>query len=519
MKTIKHNIGAILKLPVQHEVTVKGRRFYIVRYEDRLCRVAMEDWQVGQDAPSTLLCRLKSINDFGFPEFVQADSQKETIKTESSGSLISDFMRKFSLAEKAKKVDASPEDIISQSAYETNSKGLFTSTPKASLDIKTIASGAGTYPIDFNDRPVYDYFWREQSEDFAQWLIASGGVERRIDILIALAEHLSAYHRCNKVYKDLCPDFVNAHVTKEGKVKANLTRTDYMTSGFDEIFVFASVAAPEIINKVSPNTPMSDCYTFAIIVHELLAFCHPFIGDDIVNHKKDLKDAYLGKLPWIDSADDSSNRLTYRKCDTIFTTEKIRQLFAETFVLGKYSPMDRPSIHRWTDALYDAKAHLHRCNKCNTGYLVYEDAYCPFCDAEPEAVIQVVISRIDKKFDLNELEFLETEMELYTDEDDSILLSDKEYTTFSTQQLLVDNINVRDILSLSVNCLSDDIVSVVVEPLSGYSFYAANMQRQLYSQKIEKPTKVTFSRKSPKTLILALNELTTPQRVFTIKLN
>ena len=51
MKVIKHNIGAQLKLPVERVVTIKGRKSYIVRYEDSLCRVQMFDWQENESTP------------------------------------------------------------------------------------------------------------------------------------------------------------------------------------------------------------------------------------------------------------------------------------------------------------------------------------------------------------------------------------------------------------------------------------------------------------------------------------
>jgi hypothetical protein len=49
-----------------------------------------------------------------------------------------------------------------------------------------------------------------------------------------------------------------------------------------------------------PNTPMSDCYSFAIIAHELLAFCHPFVGDVVIEGKHSIDEAMRGLLPWID---------------------------------------------------------------------------------------------------------------------------------------------------------------------------------------------------------------------------
>lgn len=77
MRNIRHNIGAQLKLPVERVVAIKGRKTYIVRYEDSLCRVQMFDWQEDQPTPKHIYCRLVSVNEFGFPSFEQVAQQEE----------------------------------------------------------------------------------------------------------------------------------------------------------------------------------------------------------------------------------------------------------------------------------------------------------------------------------------------------------------------------------------------------------------------------------------------------------
>lgn len=77
MTTVKHNIGTQLKLTVEKVVEIKGRKTYIVRYLDCLCRVPMFDWQEHKSTPKQILCRLVSINEFGFPSFEQVAKQEE----------------------------------------------------------------------------------------------------------------------------------------------------------------------------------------------------------------------------------------------------------------------------------------------------------------------------------------------------------------------------------------------------------------------------------------------------------
>ena len=57
MQIIKHNIGAQLKLPVERIVAIKGRKTYIIRYEDAVCRVPMFDWQEDEPTPSRTILK------------------------------------------------------------------------------------------------------------------------------------------------------------------------------------------------------------------------------------------------------------------------------------------------------------------------------------------------------------------------------------------------------------------------------------------------------------------------------
>lgn len=101
---------------------------------------------------------------------------------------------------------------------------------------------------------------------------------------------MADYHRKNKVYKDFVPEYINIESSKRN-VKSTIPETNYYYSGLGNVFIYASHAAPEIVNRRMPNTPMSDCYSFAIITHELLAFCHPFIGDAVIEGRFSINDA------------------------------------------------------------------------------------------------------------------------------------------------------------------------------------------------------------------------------------
>jgi len=495
MKAIKHNIGAQLKLPVERVVTIKGRKTYIVRYEDALCRVQMFDWQEDESIPKQIRCRLVSINEFGFPSFEQVAQQEEV-------SLIEPVKSKEEKEEK----DSRKNQV--QSFNERYGSFL---KKKASEN---------TNPQKKEIVNITNYRWVSQEEDFVKWFISTGGVKKRIEILISLAEKLADYHRNNKVYKDLVPEYINIETTK-WNVKAVIPETNYTYSGLGNVFIYASHAAPEVVNRRMPNTPMSDCYSFAEIAHELLAFCHPFVGDAVIEGKFSMDEAMRGNLPWIDDSEDSLNRLTRRYYDCFFTTPEIRELFKQTFEMGKEDPMKRPSMHQWIDALYDAYSHLKRCPHCKTDFIYSEeDDYCPFCEDEPVFPIAVAIQHIDKKFDFETYTFSDTEMELYPEPIGVFLVNKSNKLYVNTRHLMTDTFNVKDVLSIDVvSPEGDPNIAVVLEPLNGLSFYASTVNGEKYARPINKPTKIVFPTNNPRKLILSLKQIDESQRVLNVQLN
>ena len=490
-----HNIGTQLKLPVEGVVVKKGRKSYIVRYEAYRCRVHLFDWQEELPTPKHIYCRLVSINEFGFPSFEQI-AQQEEVK----------------LIEPVKPKEEQEEKKSCKDQGSSFNKGYGSLLKQQSSDCNNVSKK------EFAN--ITNYYWRDQEENFEKWFISTGGIKKRIEILISLAEQLADYHRNNKVYKDLVPEYINIETTK-WNVQAVILETNYTYSGLGNVFIYASHAAPEVVNRRMPNTPMSDCYSFAIIVHELLAFCHPFVGD-AVEGKDSMNEAMRGNLPWIDDSNDHHNWLTKRLYDTYFTTPEIRGLFKQTFEIGKEDPMKRPSMHEWIDALYDAASHLKHCPECNTEFIYTKESDCPFCGKEDFIFpIAVAIQHIDKKFDLETYTFSETEKELYPEPVDVLYANQSNKLYVNSRHLLTDTLNVKDVLSIEVvpSEKGSKTVVVVLKPLNGFSFYASTINGERYARPINAPTKIVFPTNHPRKLILSLKQIDESQRVLNVQLN
>lgn len=234
-----------------------------------------------------------------------------------------------------------------------------------------------------------------------------------------------------------------------------------------------------------------------------------------------MDEAMRGNLPWIDDSEDALNRLTRRYYDSFFTTPDIRELFKQTFEIGKENPMKRPSMSQWIDALYEAGSHLKYCPHCKTDFIFSEeDDFCPFCEDEPIFPIAVAIQHIDKKFDLDTYTFSETEMELYPDPVGVLLVNKSNKLYVNSRHLLTDTFNVKDVLSIEVvSSDGDPNIAVVLEPLNGFSFYASTVKGERYKRPIFKPTRIVFPQNNPRKLVLSLRQIDESQRVLNVQLN
>lgn len=514
MATVKENVGAQLNLPVLDIISIKGRRSYIVQYGESRCRVPLFEWQYDVEAPKEIRCRLKSINDFGFPVFEQVAQQEEIKVVET--------------ASESSKKEGSIDRVTS--FWERYGKHRHLQSAKDNISLIAENESENRECLDDIDRCEHDitfYKWSQQEASFEEWLISTGGIRIRYEILIALAKIIAQYHRENKVYKNLTPQYVGVIVNKDNSISIQMPETSHLASGFGNLFIYASHSAPEIVNRRSPNTPMSDCFTFSILAHELLNFCHPFIGDVVKDDLSLMEDAFKGKQPWVDNINDKSNILTLRYYDCLFTTPKIRDLFKRTFDDGLHDSMLRPSIFEWLEALEDGRDHIKQCSNCHADYLYFDDGACAICDEEPQFDIRIDIARLEKKFNFETCTFSDSETELYPEIITTLYVNKDNNAIVTTKHILANTNKEQEVLSIvlknedkgqKINDVDEDRdISVIIEPLNSYSFYASMVDGKLYSHKLFKETLVPFRKKELRTLVLALNEINIPQRVIVIK--
>jgi hypothetical protein len=85
---------------------------------------------------------------------------------------------------------------------------------------------------------------------------------------------------------------------------------------------------------------------------------------------------------------------------------------------------------------------------------------------------------------------------------------------------MTDTFNVTDVMSIEViSSEGDPNITVILEPLNGFSFYASTVKGEKYTHPINKATKIVFPTNNPRKLILSLKRIEESQRVLNVQLN
>jgi serine/threonine protein kinase len=236
--------------------------------------------------------------------------------------------------------------------------------------------------------------------------IKTGGLKRRLQILLKVAQTLSELHSRGYAYGDISP--ANIFVSKDAKYSEtwfidcdNLCFNE--REGHTHLYT-PGYGAPEVVKNEMTVSCLTDEWSFAVMAFELLTHQHPFKGIFVEDGEPEIveEQVYRGELPWVyDSTDDSNESSGGISLDKI-ANQKLISLFTECFELGKNEPYKRPSLNKWRDALQESLDQLIDCPGCNSHYFYIkgsEEQTCPFCPTvigiESYAVFEQVICCAD----------------------------------------------------------------------------------------------------------------------------
>jgi len=233
-------------------------------------------------------------------------------------------------------------------------------------------------------------------EGSADGYLKTGGVARRVQLLLAMATTLSELHSRGYAYGDLSP--ANIFVS-ENVAYSEVWFIDCDNICFNEREGVTHLhtpgyGAPEVVRGEQNVNCLTDAWAFAVLAFELLTHQHPFKGLYVEDGEPEIveKQAYEGALPWVYDANDNSNESCGGlKLQDIANTKMI-ELFRCCFEDGRSHPLQRPSLNQWRSVLQEAVDQLLDCQYCRHQFFydpTVKSQTCTFCDevAEKESYL------------------------------------------------------------------------------------------------------------------------------------
>lgn len=244
-----------------------------------------------------------------------------------------------------------------------------------------------------------------------------GGLRRRIRILCQLARTLNQLHSKGMMYGDISPDniFVSDDPSHAETWLIDCDNISYESHSGLTVHT-PDYGAPEVVRGDAMLSSLTDCWSFAVIAYQLLTHNHPFKGGMISDGEPELEDQALrGDHPWINDLDNLDNECFTNLPIQLIDNSKLPDLFQRAFGAGKDTPLSRPSMAEWLEALTEVDENLFQCKECKGHTILPPDTEfmdkvcCFFCDTptEPELVLfeeYIRVSETEKQEKYPELE-------------------------------------------------------------------------------------------------------------------
>lgn len=231
-------------------------------------------------------------------------------------------------------------------------------------------------------KPLNTYLIPDQEMSFSEWYNQGLGFRERIFLGYIIAKAFGELERNNLSYCDISGNNILVKTGKNASIKMIDVDNIYIAGkGAAAVLGTPRYIAPEVISRQKTPDVLSDNYSLAVILFELLRVGHPYISDDILDGTPEDEEAALaGKCDYV-TDENSTNMLPA----DIVLTDKLKKLFERCFVDGKRNRLARPSAQEFEFALLEASNKVIKCPSCGAWHYprktgrVYDG--CPWCDA------------------------------------------------------------------------------------------------------------------------------------------
>jgi serine/threonine protein kinase len=240
--------------------------------------------------------------------------------------------------------------------------------------------------------PLNSFLIPDKEMSFAEWYNQGFGLRQRIFIGYVIAKAFKSLEKRNLSYCDISGNNILVKIKKVlSKTGASKTSISIKMIDVDNIYIAGKGAAtvlgtpryiaPEVIDRKRNPDVLSDNYSLAVILFELLRIGHPYISDDVLDGSPEDEEAALaGKYEYVTDANSKS-----MLPEDIVLTDKLKKLFRRCFVDGKKNRLSRPTAQEFEFALLEATNKVIKCPSCGAWHYPGKSGrvygVCPWCDA------------------------------------------------------------------------------------------------------------------------------------------
>lgn len=232
-------------------------------------------------------------------------------------------------------------------------------------------------------KPLNSYLIPDKHKEFIEWYNDGLGFRERLVIGYIIAKAFSDLENNNFSYCDISGNNILINTVKNASVRLIDVDNIYIAGrGNAAILGTPRYIAPEVISRQKNPDVLSDNYSLAVILFELLRVGHPYISDDVLDGTPEMEDeALAGKYPYVNE-DNSTNMLP----EDLVLTDKLKELFRKCFVDGQKNRIRRPSAYEFEKALLEASNSVIKCSECGAWHYIIsegdEKGKCPWCGAD-----------------------------------------------------------------------------------------------------------------------------------------
>ena len=223
---------------------------------------------------------------------------------------------------------------------------------------------------------------------FSEWYNKqTGGLLRRLFLAHKIAMQFALLHDTNRAYCDISGNniLVNSDPSKASVCMIDIDNIYIPGGDSGNVLGTSRYMAPEIVNRQLSPDIITDDYSLAVILFELLRTGHPYVGDIVDDGTPEQQtQAYLGLYPYVDDPNNDINRSSQMLPIDVVTTKKLKNLFAKTFIQGKENRMMRASARELSLACLEAYNSVMKCSnpQCGCWFIAKKKYICPWCDKE-----------------------------------------------------------------------------------------------------------------------------------------